>query len=105
MSKVSLLQEDVGTSMIEQVAQAILAKMLKINSEIAGRPIEADEFDLMCAYEYASEALPSYEVLREALDALEGVIQVADRKTVEFDAARAAVDKLRTLLKGESVYV
>lgn len=85
--------------MIEQVAQAILAKMLKMNSEIAGRPVEADEFDIMCAYEYASEALPSYEALREALDALEGVIRVADRKTVEFDAARAVAEKLKEMLK------
>ncbi len=70
-----------------------------MHSEIAGRPVEADEFDVMCAYEYARETLPSYEALLEALDALEGVIRVADRKTVEFDAARAVAEKLRTMLK------
>lgn len=99
--KISSLQEDAGTNMIEQVAQAILAKILEINSEIAGHPVEADEFAIMCAYEYASAALsamPERELLREALEALSGVIRVADRKTVEFDAARAAADKIRAVL-------
>lgn len=31
----------------------------------------------------------------ELLEALEGVLRVADRKTVEFDAARAAIAKAR----------
>jgi len=31
----------------------------------------------------------------ELLEALEGVLQVADRATVEFDAARAAIAKAR----------
>jgi ATP phosphoribosyltransferase len=39
------------------------------------------------------------ELLREALEALSGVIRVADRKTVEFDAARAAADKIRAALE------
>lgn len=88
--------------MIEQVAQAILAKMLKMNSEIAGHPVETDEFDEMCAYEYARTALSAMlqrELLAEALEALDGVIRVADRKTVEFNAARAAADKIRAALE------
>jgi hypothetical protein len=37
-----------------------------------------------------------YQVLRdELLAALEGVVRVADRATVEFDAARAAITKLK----------
>jgi hypothetical protein len=45
-------------------------------------------------------------IMREALDALQGVIRVADRKTVEFDAAKAAADKIRAALehdKGEGL--
>jgi hypothetical protein len=44
-------------------------------------------------------ALPERELLAEALEALDGVIRVADRKTVEFDAARAAADKIRAALE------
>jgi hypothetical protein len=46
-------------------------------------------------------ALPERELLAEALEALDGVIRVADRKTVEFDAARAAADKIRDALTQE----
>ena len=45
-------------------------------------------------------ALPERELLAEALEALDGVIRVADRKTVEFDAARAAADKIRDAMGG-----
>ena len=46
----------------------------------------ADGFDLVS--ETMNEAADEIEQLREAL---RGVIRVADRKTVEFDAARAAL--------------
>ena len=57
---------------VERVARAILANMIEIESEIAGRPVEADEFAEMCAFEYARAALsalpPRDELLREALE-------------------------------------
>lgn len=111
--------------MIEQVAQAILAKMLKMNSEIAGYPAEADEFDIMCAYEYARTALsamPQRKLLAEALEALSRLITASshihhwhdghDGGMVvsgshvhalweETDRARAAADKIRDALTEE----
>lgn len=42
--------------------------------------------------QYAVQALAEMERQRDALlSALKGVVRVADRKTVEFDAARAAI--------------
>jgi hypothetical protein len=38
------------------------------------------------------------DVGRRAMEALEGVIRVADRKTNEFDAARAAITELKQYL-------
>lgn len=35
------------------------------------------------------------ELLSEALEALEGVVRVADRATLEFDRARAVIAKLK----------
>lgn len=40
--------------------------------------------------------------IKEAIEALEGVIRVADRATVEFDNARAALASLRSM-QGEAV--
>lgn len=40
------------------------------------------------------------DVLRQAVEALEGVVRVADRATVEFDAARAAIASLRSCIGG-----
>jgi hypothetical protein len=37
-------------------------------------------------------------LIRELCEALEGVVRVADRKTDEFDAARAAIVKARGVI-------
>ena len=41
--------------------------------------------------------------IKQAIEALEGVIRVADRATVEFDNARAALAALRSMPQGEPV--
>ena len=101
--------------MIEQAAQAILAKMLEINSGIVGRPVEADEFDEMCAYAYARAALsamPSRELLAEALEALQVFAEnwtlrecrnhmTCDIEQSDILRARAAADKIRAAMTQE----
>lgn len=37
---------------------------------------------------------------KDALEALRGVVRVADRSTVEFDAARDVIDRLDAALTG-----
>ena len=108
----------------ERVAQAILARITEIGSEVAGRPIQADEFDEMCASQYARAALsamPQRELLAEALEALSRLITASshihhwhdghDGGMVvsgshvhalweETDRARAAADKIRAAMGG-----
>lgn len=91
--------------MIEQVAQAILAKMLEMDSEIAGHPVEADEFAEMCAYEYASAALSEMEAenkrLREALKPFAAPMPSITMK--DFHRARAALEHQQHQQKGEEL--
>lgn len=89
--------------------------MLKIDSEIAGYPVEADEFATMCAYEYARtvlSAMPQRELLAEALEALDRVLLDVEfmwddgtlpnrRDDVIYVSARAAADKIRAALTQE----
>jgi len=54
--------------------------------------IDCNRLDLTCD-EAAAEPRRLHEVNAELLEALIGVVRVADRATVEFDAAKAAIAK------------
>ena len=147
-------------SLQERVAQAILARITEIGSEVAGRLIQADEFDEMCASQYARAALsampqrlspdliaqlnklasrltqmgeydacdlidtvvarvtamPGRELLAEALDALDRIVdfhigdcpmtmeEIDFAKNINWQirkTARAAADKIRAAMGGE----
>ena len=63
-------------------------------------PVKLYDADQMHAYAaacVAAERASLLAVLRMAGEALEGVIRVADRATVEFDAARAALSAIKAL--------
>jgi ribose 5-phosphate isomerase len=58
------------------------------------KPIRGDERYVTDHYKCAVDMDQSFIAERdELLTALKGVVRVADRKTVEFDAARAAIAK------------
>lgn len=55
----------------------------------------------MAAWNRRPPTIPA-SVGRRAMEALEGVLRVADRKTDEFDAARAAITELQQALAAPS---
>jgi hypothetical protein len=87
-------------AMPPRLSPELIAQLNKLASRLTAQG-EYEAVDLIDTVVERVTAMPQRELLREALEALSGVIRVADRKTVEFDAARAAADKIRAALTQE----
>ncbi len=83
------------SELLEKVVQALLAADLQRSSEIAGRPVEADEFATMVAYENARAAL--------AVINSENKVLVPREATAEMLAAWKWMDESFTYGKGETL--
>ena len=88
------------SAMPQRLSPDLIAQLKKLASRLTAQG-EYEACDLIDTVVARVSAMPGRELLAEALEALDGVIRVADRKTVEFDAARAAADKIRASLTQE----